>query len=57
MTKERLNQILMMPHKDYISRLSEKPDYLISYDPNYSVIQHVKDKFLQFDKNLNNTSN
>ena len=47
----------MMKNKDYISRLSEKPDYLISYDPNYSVIQHVKDKFLQFDKNLNNTSN
>jgi|TARA_B100001093_G_scaffold520453_2_gene616136 surface carbohydrate biosynthesis protein len=55
--EERLNQILMMKNKDYISRLSEKHDYLISYDPNYSVIQHVKDKFLQFDKNLNNTSN
>jgi len=47
----------MMKNKDYISRLSEKHDYLVSYDPNHSVIQHVKDKFLQFDKNLNNTSN
>ena len=49
--EKRLIEILNISNKEYIAKLNRKHTYIMHYDPNYSIIESVKDKFLHLNDN------